>query len=264
MSTRSQVNECNRLISPLPSRGVTIFRENMLIPKRLGVWLLERLLEGFLLGVLLASLLVRNLTDSVRPHFAAWISLLGASSAIVGVALFLHGYYLTTAFFGVFWRSTKSWLYGAITAALFVFHSHIAFLHGKQDFTPEARAMESPFLLCGACIVFGCAFAGNRVLNRWRQASGSSTPYASATAITLLVFALTNIAHFLRPATYNDSFRLYGLPFTFYREGGFAKEWVWSPGTFIWHGVLADAALLAGIVVLLAKAWQRVDAARAR
>ena len=123
----------------------------------------------------------------------------------------------------------------------------------ENDFTPEARAMESPFVLCGACIVFACAFAGNRVLNKWVQTIASPNPYLSATGITLLLFLLANVAHFLRPAAYDNSFRAYGLPFHFYREGGFVDGWVWRRGGFIWHGIVADTALMVGIVVLLGK-----------
>jgi len=228
----------------------------MLILKRLTVWLLERLVEGFLLGALLGYLFVPNFTGSLSR---VWVL-----AVVVGVVLFMHGYYLTTAFFGVVWRSAKLWLYPAITTALFVIHSHIVFVRGKNDFTPEARAMESPFVLCGACIVFACAFAGSRVLNKWVQASARTNPYLSATGITLLLFLLANVAHFLRPAAYDNSFRAYGLPFHFYREGGFVDGWVWRRGGFIWHGIIADTALVAGIVVLLGKAWQRINTARAR
>lgn len=220
----------------------------MLLLKRLVVWLSERTLEGFLLGGVFAFLSIRELS-------AAWVSAL-----LVGVVLFVHGYYFTTAIFGVLWRTKKSWLYGATTATLFALHSHIVFLRAKPDFTPEARAMEAPFVLCGACVVFACSFGGNHILNRWGQTSGNTNPYLSATAVTLLVFALTNIAHFLRPAAYDDSFRPYGLPFHFYREGGFVKEWVWIPDRFIWQGVLADAVLVAGIVLLSGKMWQRLNA----
>lgn len=229
---------------------------NMLILKRLAVWLLERLVEGILLGALLGYLLV--------PNFTGLFSGVWVLAVAVGFVLFTHGYYLTTAFFGVVWRSTRSWVYPAITAALFAIHSHIVFVRGKSDFTPEARAMESPFILCGACIVFACAFTGGRVLNKWVQASASPNPHLSATGITLLLFLLANVAHFLRPAAYDNSFRPYGIPFHFYREGGFVDGWVWRRGGFIWHGIVADTALVAGIIVLLGKAWQRINSARAR
>ena len=157
---------------------------NMLILKRLAVWLLERLVEGILLGALLGYLLV--------PNFTGLFSGVWVLAVAVGFVLFTHGYYLTTAFFGVVWRSTRSWVYPAITAALFAIHSHIVFVRGKSDFTPETRAMESPFILCGACIVFACAFTGGRVLNKWVQASASPNPYLSATGITLLLFLLVS------------------------------------------------------------------------
>jgi hypothetical protein len=229
----------------------------MLMLRRLAVWLLERLLEVGLLGALLGYLFVPNFTGSFS---VVWVSAVG-----VGFVLFVHGYYVTTAFSGVVWRSAKWWLYPAITAALFVIHSHIIFILGKNDFTPEAKAMEYPFVLCGACIVFACAFAGSRVLNKWAPQSNTGVnPYLSATGITLLVFLLANVAHFLRPSAYDNSFRAYGLPFHFYRDGGFVDGWVWRPGGFIWHGIAADTALVTGIVVLFGKAWNRINTARAR
>jgi hypothetical protein len=224
----------------------------MLIIKRLLVWLLERFVEAFLLGGLLAYLVLPKFT-----FIRIWVW-----PIIVATVLFTNGYYVTTAFFGVVWRSAKRWLYPAITAALFMVHAHIVFLRGKPDFTPEARAMELPFLLGGVCIVFACAFAGGRVLNKWVEAGTSMNAYLSATGITLLVFLLANIAHFLRPVVGDSAFRPDGVPFTFYREGSFVDGWVWHGAEFLWHGMVADAALATGTIVLLGKAW--VEATRSR
>jgi len=223
----------------------------MLIVKRLVVWLLERLIEALFLGGLLGFLLHLSFR-------AFWVYALA-----VGVVLFMHGYYFTTAFFGVIWRKAKWWFYPAITAALFVVHAHIVFLRGKHDFTPEASAIELPFLVGGACLVSACSFAGERVLSRWLRTGASTNPYVSATVATLFLFALANTAHFLR-VTYSDAFRPDGIPFSFYRKGGFSDGYVWHSGKFLWHGVIADAVLLAGIAALLAKAWQWFAAARAR
>jgi len=74
-----------------------------------------------------------------------------------------------------------------------------------------------------------------------------------------------NVAHFLRPAGLNDDFRPYGIPFTFYRDGGFiGNSFVWQAGRFIWGGLLADVAFLAVTIVLLGMAWQRVTSDRVR
>jgi hypothetical protein len=223
----------------------------MLIVKRLVVWLLERLIEVLFLGGLLGFLL----HISFR---AFWVYAL-----TVGVVLFMHGYYFTTAFFGLIWRSAKWWFYPAITAALFVGHAHIVFLRVKHDLTPESGAIEFPFLVGGACLVSACSFAGEHVLRRWLKTGASTNPYVSATVVTLFLFALANTAHFMR-VTYSDAFRQDGIPFAFYREGGFSDGYVWHSARFLWRGVIADGVLLAGIAALLAKACQWVAAARAR
>jgi hypothetical protein len=82
-----------------------------------------------------------------------------------------HGYYVTTAFFGVIWRSTKPLVYPTISLSLFVVHTHIVFMRMGPDFTPEGRAMELPFAMGGAGIVFLCAVFGSGILNKWKQCS---------------------------------------------------------------------------------------------
>lgn len=135
-----------------------------MIFKRLAVWSLEALTATFLLGVLFGAVTLPNFI-SLLP--GVWALGLG-----IGAVLFLHGYYLTTALFGVVWRSHRSWLYPAIAATLFVIHTHIVFVRLKPDITQEGRATELPFLTGGACIVFACAFAGNWLLRKWTQGSG--------------------------------------------------------------------------------------------
>jgi hypothetical protein len=230
-----------------------------MILKRLAVWLLERFVEGCLLGGLLGYLLSRSSRDAT---LTLWNGLSGFSSlgVVVAVVLFVHGYYVTTAFFGVVWRSAKAWVYPTITSALFIFHMHIVFMRGGADFTREARAMELPFALGGAGIAFSSALAGNCVLRKWINPGSNTNAYPSALGLTLLVFTLANIAHFLRPVVGSSAFRLYGLPFTFYRDGGFVKEWVWQPGGLIWRGMVADLVVVAAVVLLLGRALQTVRA----
>lgn len=231
----------------------------MLIFKRLAIWIPERLIEGCLLGGLFGYLLLRSSTD-ISPTVRDWLSGFWRFGVVVAVFLFLHGYYVTTALFGVVWRSAKIWLYPTITSALFVLHTHITFMRAGSDFSPEARAMEFPFALGGAGIVFCCSLVGNFVLSRWRNVHSNTNPYLSTLGITLLVFTIANIAHFLRPVMGDSAFKRYGLPFIFYRDGGFIKEWVWQPGEFIWRGMVADAAVVAAVVLLVGKAWQTVRA----
>jgi hypothetical protein len=229
----------------------------MVILKRLTVWLVERFVEALLFGALFGYLLLPNFRN-VFPD-------LWRLTGIVAVVLFIHGYYVTTGLFGIVWRSRKSWVYPAIAAVLLVIHTRILFARAGSDFTPETRAMELPFAMVGACIAFGCSFVGSRVLKKWLSANATANPYLSAAGLALLVFALANTAHFLRPSDYDNSFRPYGLPFTFYRDGGFVgHSFVWQDGRFIWHGVIANAALLMATVVLLGTGWQRIKSSPER
>ncbi len=231
----------------------------MLILKRLAVWSLERLVEVCLLGGLFGCLLSLSSVDKslmLRDSLAGfWVF-----GLVVAYVLFVHGYYVTTAFFGVIWRSAKTWVYPTMIAALFVFHTHIVFMRLGSDLTPEARAMEFPFALGGAGIVFSCAVAGSGVLNRWTTARSEMNTNLSALGITILVFMLANTAHFLRPVVGDSAFRTYGLPFTFYRDGGYVKEWIWQPGALVWSGMVADVAVFVAVALLLGRAWQTVRA----
>jgi hypothetical protein len=224
----------------------------MVILKRLAVWLLEQFIEALLLGVACETLW------GVKFSSDFW-----KGGVLVASMLFVSGYYVTTALFGVLWRSQKPWLYPAIAAALLVIHARLFLLAMEPPFTPEVRAHELPFTTIGACIVFGCSFAGGRVLEAWLRVGATQNPYLSATGITLLVFALANTAYWIVRCC--DSFRPLGLPFTFYREGGFiGTNWVWQGGRFVWLGVIADVLLIAATILLLGKAWQRFSSVRAR
>lgn len=225
----------------------------MTILKRLTVWSLERSIEACLLGGLLGylvSLRAENPSLTLRNALSAfWVF-----GMAVAVFLFFCGYYVTTAFFGVIWRSSKTWTYPTIIPSLFVLHTHILFVGMGRDFSPEGRGMELPFALGGAGIVFLCAFGGSRILNKWANTRAEPNSYLNAFGVTILVFMLTNAAHFLRPVVGDSAFRVYGLPFTFYREGGFVRQWVWKPGVFVWSGVVADTAVIAAGVLILGRA----------
>jgi|SRR5271165_1009725 len=135
--------------------------------KRIIVLIVELSVEAFLLGTLLGTLLL--------PNFIHLITGVWALAFAVAVVLFVHGYYLTRAFFGVVWRSQTLWAYPALAAALFVAHMHFAFIRLKPDMSPMGRATELPFLAGGACVVFACAFAGNWLLRRWAQTANKRT-----------------------------------------------------------------------------------------
>jgi hypothetical protein len=143
----------------------------VLYVKRLAVWLPEILTETFLLGIVL-GVLALPAADFVRllPGMYAW-------GIAVGVVLFFQGYYLTRAFFGLVWRSHIWWRYSTIAVALFVLHTHVVFLLGRSDFfSPEARALELPFLACGTCVVFGCTSLSSRYLQKWTQNQQATLP----------------------------------------------------------------------------------------
>jgi hypothetical protein len=204
--------------------------DSVLIFKRLTVWSLERLIEVCLLGGLfgyVVSISAKDPSLSVRNALSTfWVY-----GVVVAVFLFLHGYYVTTAVFGVMWRSANAWMYPAITSALFVLHTHIIFMRLGPDSTPGGAALELPFALGGAGIVFLCALAGGRILNKWTNTRSEPNAYLNALGIIVLVFMLANTAHFLRPIIGDDAFRAYGLPFTFYREGGLLRNGCGDPAS---------------------------------
>lgn len=228
----------------------------MVILKRALVWLIERLIEASMIGALFTVLIARNSDITFRSGHPNLFADVWIFDVVVAVMLFVHGYYITTAIVGVFWRSKNVWAYAAATAALFALHTHIVFLHGKPDFTLEARAMEIPLVVGGMPIAFLCSFSGSEVLKRWTVVQRSSNPYLSASVLTIFAFSLLNIANYLRPVVGDLSFRSYGLPFTFYREGGYVGEWEWHSGAMLWRGLLADALIVASVAAVAGKVRQ--------
>ena len=238
----------------------------MIIVKRIVVWLVERLLEACILGGLFMYLVVHMGADIPRGVLITRGSEVLIFGVVVAFLLFVSGYYVTAAIFGVIWRSPKPWVYPTITVALFAIHMHFIFLLGKPDITWEASAMETPFVGGGAFVVFVCSRIGNEALKRWSSVRPSADPYVnpylSAAGLTLLFFLLLNTANFLRPIIGDSSFRPYGLPFTFYREGGFVREWVWHGGVFVWRGFIADVAIVAAIIAAAGNVSKRIQLAR--
>ena len=64
---------------------------------------------------------------------------------------------------------------------------------------------------------------------------------------------VVNISNFLRPVGCADCFFPYGLPFTFFTEGGFA-----GGGGVVWLGLMADAAMIAAFAAICTLVWNRV------
>jgi hypothetical protein len=125
--------------------------------KRIAAWLLEILVEGLLFGFLLGAL---TLPDFVSLLYGVW-----ALGLVVGVVLFLNGYYITKALFGLVWKGQRSLLYPATAAALFVIHMYIVYVRVKPDMSGLARVI-IPFQIGGACVVFGCTFLSGWLLRK--------------------------------------------------------------------------------------------------
>jgi hypothetical protein len=111
----------------------------------------------------------------------------------------------------------------------------------RYVFFPVAAACNAIFwLMCSALW---------RILRRGGPI-GTSHKYALAVAATALVFVAVNTILYLRPATCSDCFFPYGVPFTLYRDGGFA-----GGGGFVVRGLAADAATAIVIGLLLGGIW---------
>jgi hypothetical protein len=127
------------------------------ILRRLTVWCCETLCKVLLITVFLTLLWRGEGRNSV------WDEL-----GLIAVANFVFmvgsGYLLTTAFFGVVWRSPSARVYPAVAATLFILH--IQFF--ADGWTASTKI---PVQVGGAFIVFACCYAGNWCLKRWSAAS---------------------------------------------------------------------------------------------
>ncbi|MFO0284241.1 MAG: hypothetical protein ACK532_20270 [Acidobacteriota bacterium] len=130
----------------------------MLFLRRLTVWFCETLCEATLITVFLTLLWWgegegrSSLSDSLGLIFVGtpFVFMVGS------------GYLITTALFGVVWRSPIAWVYPAVAAVLFVLH--VRFF--ADGWTAETKI---PVQVGGACIVAACTFVGNQLLRRWVQ-----------------------------------------------------------------------------------------------
>jgi len=157
--------------------------------KRATVLVIEVIAEAALLGCLLGSLASRQI--------GLLYGVIGSVLALP-VILFLHWYYLSRALAVFVWTSNRAWLYPAVAGMAFLVHMSIVFVRLNPDMInpgPFVKTTEIPFLAGGACIVFACAYGGNRFSRKWIQerrvahpstgtvaqnAGGTSTP-SSAT-----------------------------------------------------------------------------------
>ena len=71
-------------------------------------------------------------------------------------------------------------------------------------------------------------------------------PYYVGILASICVFAVINYLDFARPHGFIDGIYLHGIPFTFYRHGGFLHE-----RTHIWIGLFGDlaTAIATGIAI---------------
>ena len=105
---------------------------------------------------------------------------------------------------------------------------------------------------CNALLWLTCS-AVWRIVRHDRH-GGASYRYGIAFAATGLLFAVINTAHFLRGVTCYDCFLPYGLPFTFYRDGGEGG----GRGLQL-RGLAADVAVVIVSAGLLVRLWQWLE-----
>ena len=67
------------------------------------------------------------------------------------------------------------------------------------------------------------------------------------------ILLVVNIANCLRPVWCADCFFPYGLPFTFFTDGGFA-----GGGGFVWLGLVGDAALVPAFATVGTLLWNQI------
>jgi len=74
--------------------------------------------------------------------------------------------------------------------------------------------------------------------------------YRIAFAAISAVLIAANVVHFLRPVTCWDCFFPYGVPFTFYQDGGEG-----GGAGVLWRGVAEDIGVLVIAALLIGKGW---------
>ena len=102
---------------------------------------------------------------------------------------------------------------------------------------------------CNAMLWIMCSTLW-RTLRRTTPKNSPHT-YTIALAATGLVFVIANTAHFLRPHWCWDCFFPYGLPFTFYQDGGYG-----GGAGFVWGGLAADIGCVVGVALLVGRVWE--------
>ena len=75
--------------------------------------------------------------------------------------------------------------------------------------------------------------------------------YGVSLSMGVCLFVAINYKNFFRPHICSDCFFPYGLPFTFFREGGFGDG-----GGIVWGGVMGDLLLVIGFAAAIAWGWK--------
>ena len=109
---------------------------------------------------------------------------------------------------------------------------------------------------CNALFWIICSAVIWRIV-RGEQPTGVFYRYGVALVATGLVFVVANTAHFLRRVACYDCFFPYGVPFTFYQEGGYG-----GGAGFVLRGLAADTATVVLSAVLLGGLWQWIATKR--
>lgn len=142
-------------VSATPVESMRFLKKDRAVSrvKRFVLWFLEMLVGTYLVGIVFVLLLGADAFSAVRGGWfgATW----------VGVFLFYHGYYLTMAFAGLFYRSDGNVHYPIVAAMLFLVHTNLVYLNLGGNPAPVSC------LISGSSLVFLCALLGNRLLKKW-------------------------------------------------------------------------------------------------
>lgn len=150
----------------------------MLILRRLAVWLLETSSEALLLALALIGLFGYDQHAFARsPAFY--------SSGIVLVS-FTTGYLLSAAVARAAWKGQKLWSYPVIATVLFLIHSQIFFVISGGSTRSEKLSIQT----AGGCIVSACTLVGSFILRRWAKA------HSKEASQVILINALTGKVDF--------------------------------------------------------------------
>ena len=142
----------------------------MLTFKRIGLFLLELLIEAVLLGSLM-GVLISSRTGLQNGLIGSVLS--------VPVILALHGYYILRVLIVIARTSFLMWLYPLLASCAFIGDAWFAAWQMNASLSPFARSGKIPFLIGGACIVFICAFIGTSAVRRWAPTSDRFAPAQS-------------------------------------------------------------------------------------